>query len=70
VANPDFYIIDDPYGNTLNDWKGSGNDIRLDAETFYNWMKPEKDHGVKWGHFLKTPQDAVDWVPSKKGFTS
>jgi hypothetical protein len=59
VANPDFFIIDDPYGNTLNDWKGSGNDIRLDAGTFYSWMKPEKDQGVKWGHFLKRPSDCV-----------
>jgi hypothetical protein len=61
VASPDFFIIDDPYGDTLNDWKGSGNDIRLDAGTFYNWMKPEKDQGIKWGHFLKTPSDAADW---------
>jgi hypothetical protein len=69
VASPDFFIIDDPYGDTLNDWKGSGNDIRLDAETFYNWMKPERDKGIKWGHFLKLPDEAVDWAPpSKKGF--
>jgi hypothetical protein len=61
VAGPDFFIIDDPYGNTLNDWRGSGNDIRLDAETFYNWMKPEEDRGIKWGHFLKFPRDAADW---------
>jgi hypothetical protein len=60
VASPDFYIIDDPYGNTLNDWKGSGNDIRLDAGTFYNWMKPEKNLSVKWGHFLKFPNDAIN----------
>jgi hypothetical protein len=60
VAAPDFFIIDDPYGDTLNDWKGSGNDIRLDAETFYNWMKPEKDRGVKWGHFLKIPAEAKE----------
>jgi hypothetical protein len=69
-ASPDFFIIDDPYGDTLNDWKGSGNDIRLDAEVFCNWMKPEKDRGIKWGHFLKTPGDAVDYVASsKKVFT-
>jgi hypothetical protein len=68
VANPDLFIIDDPYGDTLNDWKGSGNDIMLDAGTFYSWIKPEKDQGVKWGHFLKTPSESVDWVPlSKKG---
>jgi hypothetical protein len=66
VANPDFFIIDDPYGDTLNDWKGSGNDIRLDAGTFFNWMKPEKDQGVKWGHFLKLPNDAIDWIPPSK----
>jgi hypothetical protein len=55
VASPDFFIIDDPYGNTLNDWNGSGNDVRLVSETFYSWMKPEKNTGVKWGHFLKPP---------------
>jgi hypothetical protein len=63
AASPDFFIIDDPYGDTLNDWKGSGNDIRLDAEIFYNWIKPEKDQGVKWGHFLKFPDDADDLTP-------
>jgi hypothetical protein len=69
VAAPDFFIIDDPYGDTLNDWKGSGNDIRLDAGTFYDWMKPEKDRGVKWGHFINYPHDAADWDPPfKKGF--
>jgi hypothetical protein len=68
VDSPDFFIIDDPYGNSLNDWKGSGNDIKLDAETFYNWMKPAKDRGIKWGHFLKTPKDAADWTsPAKRG---
>jgi hypothetical protein len=66
VASSDFFIIDDPYGDTLNDWKGSGNDIRLAAGTFYSWMKPEKDQGVKWGHFLKFPSDAANWVPSSK----
>jgi hypothetical protein len=66
VANPDFFIIDDPYGNTLNDWNGSGNDIKLDAETFYSWLKPEKNRGIKWGHFLKRPADAADWVASSE----
>jgi hypothetical protein len=68
VSSPDFFIIDDPYGDTLNDWKGSGNDIRLTAEVFYRWMKPEMDHGIKWGHFLKSPEDAADWTPAQKGF--
>jgi hypothetical protein len=67
VASPDYFVIDDPYGDTLNDWKGSGNDIRLDAGTFYNWLKPEKDQGIKWGHFLKAPGDADAWTPPKKG---
>jgi hypothetical protein len=59
VATPDFFIIDDPYGNTMNNWKGSGNDVNLDAETFFAWLKPERDRGIKWGHFLTSPNDAV-----------
>jgi hypothetical protein len=66
VATPDFFIIDDPYGDTMNDWKGSGNDIKLDAQTFFNWLKPEKNESVKWGHFLKLPEDAVKWTPPSK----
>jgi hypothetical protein len=67
VATPDFFIIDDPYGNTLNDWKGSGNDIKLNAETFFSWLKPERERGIKWGHFLTRPDEAVDWkAPAKK----
>jgi hypothetical protein len=59
VAAPDFFIVDDPYGNTLNDWNGSGNDIRLNAVTFYDWIKPEKDKSTKWGHFIKRPAESV-----------
>lgn len=37
--NPDYFIIDDPYGNTMSDWKGSGNDIEIPFKLFNEWMK-------------------------------
>jgi len=46
---PDFWIIDDPYGNTLGDWEGSGNDIRLPHDYFMKYIK-EKGQGKKWAH--------------------
>ena len=51
--NPASVIIDDPYGNTLNDWKGSGNDIVLTWGMFVNWFKPVGADTVKWGHFFR-----------------
>lgn len=48
--HPDYMIIDDPYGNTLNDWKGSGNDIYLSWTQFMSWMKPISDKDYKWAH--------------------
>jgi hypothetical protein len=44
------WIIDDPYGDTLNNWHGSGNDIKLSHRQFIDWMKPVGDDGVKWAH--------------------
>jgi hypothetical protein len=52
IGPPDLIIWDDPYGNTLQDWKGSGNDIKVDFEKFINWIKPVGNPVVKWGHFF------------------
>jgi hypothetical protein len=52
IGPPDSIIWDDPYGNTLQDWKGSGNDIKVDFEKFINWIKPVGNPVVKWGHFF------------------
>jgi hypothetical protein len=49
---PDFVIWDDPYGDTLNDWKGGGNDVRADYQKFLDWIKPVGGNSVKWGHFF------------------
>ena len=54
-GTPTSVIIDDPYGNTLNDWKGSGNDIILSWERFIDWFKPCGSQTVKWGHFFIEP---------------
>lgn len=55
--DPKTVIIDDPYGNTMDNWKGSGNDIVIPWETFIAWMKPCGDNYVKWGHFFKKPEE-------------
>lgn len=33
------WIIDDPYGNTLDDWKGSGDNIHLSNSYFCKTLK-------------------------------
>lgn len=48
---PDYWIIDDPYGDTLNDWQGSGNDIKLTNEFFMKYIK-EKGKSRKWAHIF------------------
>ena len=59
---PSTIIIDDPYGNTLDDWKGSGNDVVLSWEQFINWFKPCGSETVKWGHFFRAPEEAKDVI--------
>ena len=46
-------IIDDPYGNTMNNWKGSGNDIKISRDLFTQWMKPLNDPDIFWAHRFK-----------------
>ena len=52
TGNPDKVIIDDPYGNTLNNFQGSGNDVYLSWDQFNKWVK-YPNRLVKWGHFFK-----------------
>jgi hypothetical protein len=47
-------IIDDPYGDTMNNWKGSGNDITIPWDLFVDWFKPCGDPTVFWAHRFKT----------------
>jgi uncharacterized protein YvpB len=51
---PDSVLWDDPYGNTLQNWKGSGDDISVAYQTFIDWIKPCGDTRYKWGHFFIT----------------
>jgi hypothetical protein len=48
--SPSAVIIDDPYGNTMDNWKGSGNDVQIPWNLFVDWMKPVKDPAVFWAH--------------------
>ena len=50
IGPPDYVYWDDPYGNTLNDWQGSGNDVQVDYQRFIDWIKPVGDSSVKWAH--------------------
>lgn len=47
--------IDDPYGNTLNDWQGSGNDIWLTWDYVVKNLKPVNNEEIKWAHTIKKP---------------
>ncbi|MCL2174999.1 MAG: C39 family peptidase [Treponema sp.] len=57
TVNPKSIIIDDPYGDTLNNWKGSGNDIVLSWAQFIDWFKDCGSTQTKWGHFFKKPEE-------------
>jgi hypothetical protein len=50
--SPSAMIIDDPYGDTMNNWRGPGNDIFIPWKFFIEWMKPLKDPAVFWSHRL------------------
>lgn len=47
--------IDDPYGNTLKDWQGSGNDVWLDWNYVVKNVKPLNSPDIKWAHTIKAP---------------
>jgi hypothetical protein len=50
--HPDCIIWDDPYGHTLENWEGSGNDVKVQWRQFIEWIKPCGDREKKWGHFF------------------
>jgi hypothetical protein len=52
AARPLRVIWDDPYGNTMEDWRSGGNDITADYRFFREWLKPVNNDIVKWGHFF------------------
>ena len=56
-VQPTHIIIDDPYGNTLDNWKGSGNDIEIPWDIFIKWFREPGDKNIKWGHFFKKPSE-------------
>jgi hypothetical protein len=47
---PQEVIIDDPYGDTLHNWKGSGNDVHIPWDLFVAWMKPVGNPDIFWAH--------------------
>jgi hypothetical protein len=51
--SPTAMIIDDPYGDTMNNWQGFGNDIKIPFDLFINWMKPLKDPDKFWAHIFR-----------------
>ena len=51
--------IDDPYGNTLNDWQGSGNDIFLPWSYVVKNIKPLNSSNIKWAHVIERPVAVV-----------
>jgi hypothetical protein len=52
IGPPESVLWDDPYGNTIKDWQGSGNDVKVDFEKFISWIKPVGSSTIKWGHFF------------------
>jgi hypothetical protein len=49
---PSAAIVDDPYGDTLANWKESGNDIKIPWELFIKWFKPIGNSKIKWAHLF------------------
>jgi len=51
-TRPEGVIVDDPYGNTMDGWRGSGNDVVIPWELFVKWMKPleNSDGSLFWAH--------------------
>jgi hypothetical protein len=45
-------VIMDPYGNTLDDWKGSGRQVVLSMEQFTAWFKPCNNARAKRAHLF------------------
>jgi hypothetical protein len=55
---PSYIIWDDPYGNTLNDFTGSGNDIKVDWSYAIKNLKPLNNR-KKWAHIFVKPVEII-----------
>ena len=44
------WIVDDPFGSTMDNWRGSGNNILIPNELFNMWMKICGNTDSKWAH--------------------
>jgi hypothetical protein len=51
--SPSAMIVDDPYGDTMNNWQGSGNDVKIPWNCFVHWMKPIDNDVLFWAHRFK-----------------
>lgn len=59
IPTPKFVKVDDPYGDTLHDWQGSGNNILLPWAYCIKNLKPLNSENVKWGHIFQKPAAIV-----------
>lgn len=59
TTTPSFIKVDDPYGNTLNDWVGTGNDVYLSWEYIVKNLKPIGSQKYKWCHLFEEQQAIV-----------
>jgi hypothetical protein len=50
IDKPEYMIIDDPYGDTLQNWNGSGDDIAIPWDLFVQWFKPVGNPDIFWAH--------------------
>lgn len=56
---PKMIKIDDPYGNVLKDWQGTGNDCYLTWRYCIDNLKPLKSTSLKWAHVFSKPAAIV-----------
>lgn len=55
---PTYIIWDDPYGNTLKDFTGSGNDVKVDWSYAIQNLKPLNSR-KKWAHTFTKPVEVI-----------
>jgi hypothetical protein len=51
-GSPKLWYVQDPYGNTWNNWQGSGRNIVFSHGQFIAYFKTLRDAGKKWRHYF------------------
>jgi len=65
--SPVNWLVDDPFGNTMDNWKGSGNNVVIPYSLFNEWMKFSGITDYKWAHRFQVKNEPENKPENQRG---